>query len=130
MHTKKEELAALEMLIARSDFLVVQSKGKKWVSHGIIVQILKNDKNTIRTGYTVSKKVSKSAVVRNRIKRRLRAVAADVLPFFAKKGYDYVLVGRSQTEIRSYDLLVKDLKWCLQKTGFYETKESRSEQDG
>lgn len=117
MHTKKSELSAFEMLTARSDFLNVQSRGKKWVSHGLIVQALPNDRDIIRIGYTVSKKTSKSAVTRNRIKRRLRSVAADVLSKHAKNGYDYILVGRQQTEKRSYETLLKDLKWCLEKTG-------------
>ena len=122
MHTKKDELSAIEVLTARSDFLTIQARGTKWVSHGLIVQILPNELDKIRVGYTVSKKVSKSAVVRNRIKRRLRSVAADVLGSHAKGGCDYILVGRHQTATRPYDMLVKDLKWCLEKTGFVKEK--------
>lgn len=123
MHTRKEELTAVKMLTARSDFLIVQGKGKKWVSHGLILQIRQNDLGHIRTGYTVTKKVDKSAVKRNRIKRRLRAVAADVLPHYALDGHDYILVGRKLTLRRPYDMLLKDLKWCLRKSGFSQDRE-------
>ncbi|MGH1378614.1 MAG: ribonuclease P protein component [Alphaproteobacteria bacterium] len=118
MHTRKEELAAIEMLTARSDFLSVQGKGKKWVSHGLILQVRKNDLGYIRTGYTVTKKIDKSAVKRNRIKRRLRSVASDVLSGYALDSHDYILVGRKVTASRSYDDLIKDLKWSLRKSGF------------
>lgn len=69
----------------------------------------------MRMGYTVTKKVSKKAVVRNRIKRRLRALAADIMPLYAVDGHDYVLVGRGETLDKDYLSLQKDLKWCLKR---------------
>lgn len=118
MYTRKEELSALEMLTARSDFVAVQTTGKRWVSHGLTVYIKPNKLNIIRTGFLVTKKIDKSAVRRNRMKRRLRSIAADVLPKFAQSGHDYVLAARDLTDKRSYDALLEDLKWCLFKTGF------------
>ena len=109
------------MLTARSDFIAIQSGGEKWISQGLILQVRKNDLGLIRTGFTVSKKVDKSAVKRNRIKRRLRSVMADTLPKLAKEGYDYILVGRKLTATRSYDDLLKDLKWCLKKLDLYQS---------
>ncbi len=126
MNTKKSELLAFEMLTARSCFLTVQGKGKKWVSHGMTLQILENETDDkIRLGYTVTKKTDKLAVNRNRIKRRLRSVAADVLSEYAKPGVDYILVGRRLTASRSYEDLCRDLRWCLKKTGYYQKKEGR-----
>ncbi len=116
MHTAKTERANAEMLVKRSDFLCVQGKGRKWVSKGLTIQIKENNLGTIRTGFTVTKKVFKSAVKRNRAKRRLRALAADILLTRAKTGYDYILVGRQDTISRSYAELKSDLKWCLKKT--------------
>jgi len=117
MHASKEQQESLTQIQKRSDFLKIQSKGRKWVSHGLIVQTAPNEDGITRIGYTVSKKVDKSAVKRNRIKRRLRAVAADVLPDGAQGGQDYILVGRPQTAIRPYEILCKDLRWCLSKMG-------------
>ncbi len=122
MHTKKKELSAIEMLTARSHFLDVQNGGKKWVSKSLILQIKENECGIIRTGYTVSKKVDKSAVKRNRIKRRLRAAAADCLTRHAKTGYDYILVGRKETLIKDYRDITGDLKWCLKKLDVIEKK--------
>ncbi|MCK5373872.1 MAG: ribonuclease P protein component [Alphaproteobacteria bacterium] len=76
---------------------------------------------------TVSKRVDKSAVKRNRIKRRLRAVAADVLSQYAKDGVDYVIIGRKETAIFPYNSMINDLKWCLKRTGYYHKSENQTE---
>lgn len=117
MFAKKTEINDLDRLKKRSDFLCVQRTGKKWVSKGMIVEIAHNDNLGIRYGLTVSKKVSKLAVMRNRIKRRLKAVANDVLPAYAGIHLDIVLVGRQASEKRDYKDLQNDLRWCLKKMG-------------
>ena len=47
----------------------------------------------IRVGFTVSRKVG-NAVVRNRVRRRLREAAQLEMPQQARPDLDYVLVGR------------------------------------
>lgn len=111
----------MKMLTARPDFVDVQSKGRRWVSTSLILQVRKNDLGIIRTGYTVSKKVDKSAVARNRIKRRLRSAMAEVIPN-AENGYDYILVGRKATLTRPYNYIINDFKWCLKKINLYKHK--------
>ena len=67
----------------------------------------------IRVGFTCSKKVG-NAVARNRAKRRLRAVARDVLNEAGQPGWDYVLIGRAgQTGTRAYPALREDLLQAL-----------------
>lgn len=117
MQASRDMLEAMDVLTARRDFLAVQSSGIKWVSHGLALQIRESGGEDLRVGYTVTKRIDKSAVKRNRIKRRLRAVAADILPLHAKRGCDYVLVGRHGTALRPYEDLKKDLIWCLKRTG-------------
>ena len=68
--------------------------------------------NSLRVGYTASKKIG-GAVVRNRAKRRLRAAAAAVLPLSGLPGTDYVLVARRDTATRPFDSLVQDLAAAL-----------------
>ena len=68
--------------------------------------------NSLRVGYTASKKIG-GAVVRNRAKRRLRAAAAAVLPLSGLPGTDYVLVARRDTATRPFDSLVQDLAQAL-----------------
>lgn len=115
MKAKKEQLKNLDRLQNRSDFLRIQKAGTKWISHGLILQAAQGEDNKIRYGLTVSKKLSKSAVRRNRIKRRLRAAVCDVLPLYARPGYDFVLIGRQETATRPYAQLCQDLRWCLDK---------------
>lgn len=118
MHADKAQLKTLTRLKNRADFLKIQNKGQKQVSRGLILQVMPNELGEKRVGFTVSKKVSTSAVKRNRIKRRLRAVAADILPLHARDSCDYILVGRAMSATRPYETLQEDLKWCLRKTGF------------
>lgn len=117
MKALKQDIQKLGRLKKRSDFLCVREKGRKWVSKSAIVQICVNEGQGLRVGFTVTKRVSKSAVHRNRIKRRLRAIAFDVLPLYAggNPNLDVVLIGRQETYDRSYDDLVKDLKWCFKR---------------
>lgn len=127
MQATKDITKTLKTLRSRSDFLSVRAacdgaQGQKWVSHGLIVQAAKADHDHIGVGYTVTKRTEKSAVKRNRIKRRLRAVAADILPTHAKTGCDYVLIGRPLTRLRPYDDLKNDLIWCLKKMGYARDK--------
>ena len=72
------------------------SKAEKYVGKSIIVQARPNSLQTIRVGYTASKRVG-NAVKRNRAKRRMRAAVADTLAFYGTSGTDYVLIGRAQT---------------------------------
>jgi len=117
MKATKEDLKKLERLLKRSDFLLANAKGRKWVSKSMIVLVTPNDAGLIRFGVTVTKKLEKTSVGRNRMKRRLRAAAADVLPHAGQPGMDYVLIGRPETATRFYTDLQKDLRWCLEKLG-------------
>ncbi|NCC21283.1 MAG: ribonuclease P protein component [Alphaproteobacteria bacterium] len=115
MHATAHQLAQLQTLKKRADFIKVQKTGRRWVSNGLILQAAANASGYKGIGFTVSKRVDKSAVRRNRIKRRLRAVAADILPQTAVSGTDYVLIGRPETLSRPYADLLRDLRWCLKK---------------
>lgn len=68
----------------------------------------------IRLGITVTKKIG-GAVVRNRMKRRLRALAAELLPADGIAGADHVLIGRAGGVERDYDTLRRELSSALAK---------------
>ena len=68
----------------------------------------------MRLGITVTKKIGNS-VVRNRMKRRFRALAAELLPESGLPGADHVLIGRAGGIERPFDQLADELRAALKK---------------
>jgi ribonuclease P protein component len=60
-------------------------------------------------GFTVTKKVG-NAVVRNRIRRRLKAAIAEARRLEAKADHDYVLVARREALKQGFGVLISDLR--------------------
>ncbi len=103
-------LSQIQILRKRAGFLLVASSGKKWVAPGFILQIgppRVPDPTAIYYGLTASRKVG-NAVIRNRCRRRLRALAAELLPQ-ASPGHDYVLIARPTTATHAFDAMRQDL---------------------
>lgn len=80
----------------------------------LLVRPRGDDDAAMGMGFTVTKKIG-GAVVRNRIKRRFRALARDVLPESGITGADHILIGRSAALTRDYAELVADLRKALRK---------------
>ncbi len=106
----------------RADFLRVAAVRRKWAAPGLILQAApqpesseENRPEAIRVGFTASRKVG-NAVKRNRARRRLKALAAEMLADGAKPGLDLVLIARPETVDRPFDELRRDLQQSLQRT--------------
>ena len=87
-------------------------RGRRSNAPAFLLQSMPNGGGVVRVGYTVTKKVG-NAVCRNRIKRRFRAAARDVVPHHAAPGHDYVLIARPGAEDRPYPALLDDLRRAL-----------------
>ncbi len=70
----------------------------------------------MRVGYTVTKKIG-NAVVRNRMKRRLRELARDVIASQGLPGSDHILIGRAGGIDRDFATLRADLSKAVMKLG-------------
>ncbi len=68
----------------------------------------------IRVGFTVSRKVG-NAVLRNRVRRRLREAAREIIPGQARSDLDYVLVGRQAAIARDFSALRQELVEALKR---------------
>jgi ribonuclease P protein component len=96
----------------RIDFLKVSKNGKKIFTKGFILQKYKrnmdSEKETIRVGFTITKKIG-GAVVRNKIKRRFRAIMREIFAKYLKKNYDYVIIANKKSLIMDYKELKSDV---------------------
>ena len=66
----------------------------------------------MRVGFTVTKKIG-GAVVRNRMKRRFRALAREIMPAKGIPGADHVMIGRAKGIERDFGLLRRELSGAL-----------------
>ncbi len=104
----------LKGMTKRRDFLAA-ARARRAVTPGFILQAhdRKDGDRQARVGFTASKKVG-NAVARNRAKRRLRALARDVLAQHGRPGWDYVLIARRDiTASREFEKLQADLGKAL-----------------
>ncbi len=125
----KSSSALIGRLKKRPEFLRVAASRKKWVATGLILQVRRRaDTETsdtgVRVGFTVSRKVG-NAVRRNRVRRRLRAVAGQVMPGHARAGRDFVIIGRAGTFRRPFAALLNDLRTALKKMDAYRNTEDQ-----
>ena len=109
----------------RSEFLAVAGAHRKCAMPGLVLQArawredeasVSEPNHTMRVGFTATRRVG-GAVVRNRARRRLRAVAREILPARAAARYDYVLVARAATSRSDYESLKRDLETALDRVG-------------
>jgi ribonuclease P protein component len=67
-----------------------------------------------RVGFTVTRKIG-NAVTRNRMKRRFRALAREIIPKLGFAGSDHVMIGRGGGIERDFSVLRKDLERALER---------------
>ena len=77
-----------------SDFRRLYAKGKSAVTPWLVLYARRNRLGENRVGYTVSAKLG-HAVVRNRVRRRLREIYRLNAPAL-RQGYDLVVVARAR----------------------------------
>lgn len=100
-------------LTRTGDFSKVYRHGRKASSQHLVVKALEIpgqlSESCSRFGITISQKVSKRAVVRNRLKRQIRAVLQTLMPR-VKPGFWIVIVLRSAAVECDYWQFLRELE--------------------
>jgi ribonuclease P protein component len=99
----------------KKDFDEVFKKGKGIEGFFLFLKIKNNGLEESRFGFIVSQKVSKKAVIRNKIKRRMRATIVSRKNFI-KKGLDIVFMARRGAERKSFLEIKEEIEFLLKKT--------------
>jgi ribonuclease P protein component len=112
---RPQEAQRLNILRKRSDFLAANAGRRAATPAFILLVRNREDGDSLkRVGFTVSKKVGGS-VVRNRMKRRFRELAREIIPACGHSGSDHVMIGRSGGIERDFGELRHDLTRALEK---------------
>ncbi len=112
-------MAAVLTLKKRAEFLRLRG-GARFATPSFVLETRPRhagegaEAATARFGFTVTKKLG-GAVVRNRIRRRLKAAVSLVAPGRARPEHDYVLVARLAAFDRAFPEVKKDLERALQR---------------
>jgi len=108
-----------QRLRKNSDFRRVYNRGKSLASFSLVLYYYPNKENIDynRFGFSISKKIGK-AVVRNKLKRRLREIMR--LKTDLKKGYDLVIIVRRPAVNLDYAELRGEVDKLLKRAGLLE----------
>jgi ribonuclease P protein component len=112
---RPQEAQRLTTIKKRADFVAANS-GLRATTPGfvLLVRDRKDADRAMRVGFTVTKKIG-GAVVRNRMKRRFRALAREIFPEKGVSGADYVMIGRAKGIERDFALLRTELTAALER---------------
>ena len=103
------------------EFRRMYAKGKSGVSPCLVVYFRKNRYGHNRLGVTVSTKLG-HAVVRNRIRRRLREIFR-LSQGRMKQGYDVIIVARTRAAHADYWELGRAFEKTCKKLGLWEQEQ-------
>lgn len=101
----------MAVLTKRADFLAA-NRGLRIARPGFVLLVNPNGLDQVRYGITVTKKIG-NAVVRNRMKRRFRALLREMLPTSGLPGHDHVMIGRETGIERDFAKLREELAMAL-----------------
>lgn len=105
--------SSLSTLTRRADFVAANS-GLRVARPGFVLLAKPNQGQGKRFGITVTKRIG-NAVVRNRMKRRFRALVRELLPMQGLADTDHVLIGREGGVERDFSRLRDELVAALER---------------
>ena len=105
---------SFKSLKKQNDFKNVFNKGSVFGNKTFAFYFMKNELEENRIGIIISKKISKKAVVRNRLRRQIREAYRLNQELF-KEGYDIILIGKQSLVNAAYTEIEKSLKHLFYK---------------
>jgi ribonuclease P protein component len=99
------------ILKKRKEFLAVYDEGTRFAGHGFVLLRRTTGAAVTRFGITLTRKHGK-AVMRNRLRRRVKAVLAEVVEEIAP-GYDVVVIPRRGMGSAEFARVRSGLLWIL-----------------
>jgi len=98
----------------KKDFEKLFKEGKSFSEKFLVLKINKNNLNNNRFGFIVSKKISKKAVARNKIKRQLREIVRKEINNY-QKGFDVAVIALPGIESKNFEEMSQALERILKK---------------
>ena len=114
---RRFSLTKEQRLRKKAEFTQVRTNGLRLYSRSLILYVLKNNFDFCRSGFIVSKKVSKKAVVRNRIRRRLKNIFRLNQHNFSDS-YDLVVIAKKNCLDEDYYGLEKNFIKALNEKNY------------
>ncbi len=105
-------------LHADSDIKRLVRGGKTFFLPQITIKYQPNNQDLLRIGFVVSTKVDKRAVVRNRVKRRMREALRSELGNI-KNGNDLLFIAKKSCVDMSLSDMIKQIQFALRTTRLY-----------
>ena len=96
-------------LRSKKDFNNVFKKGKTIAGKLVFLKITKNNLDINRFAFIISSKISKKAVIRNKIRRRLREIIRNDFNNI-KTGFDIIIIVKPEIVGKNYQEIKNDLE--------------------
>lgn len=102
-------------LTKKSDFENAFKKGSSFDEKIFFLKLARNDLSYSRFGFVVSRKISKKAVIRNKIKRVLREIIRLELKKI-KTGFDAIIIAKPDITEKTYRQIEETIERVLRKS--------------
>jgi len=102
----------------KKEFEKIYKQGKTIIGDFLFLKIIKNNLNTNHFGWVVSLKVSKKAVARNRIRRRLKEISRENSKDI-KPGFNILIIAKPNIVDKEFQEIKKELEELFQKAKIY-----------
>ena len=103
-------------LVKKADFQLLAQKGKPFYSPLFTLKVFKSAREASQFGIVISAKVSKKAVVRNKIKRRMTEIIKKMPASLAKNKKVMILV-KPVAATKDYPVIKEELERLFNKAG-------------